>query len=231
MSKFLDLLGTSFNQLRIGLKGVSLKNSSGNLAVRNAGDTADAELSASIVRVSGDFVELNSDAAGAGSDRKYGLARTGAATQDLTLILPNVGTAGQVLAQKSGSPAGVIELEFIAVAGTSNKVTTDTTTLAFGSAATVPMFQNPTGSSISAIRVIIDVPFNGTPSMSIGTAASPSKYLASTQVDLTFATETIFEVFPGKPPATAAEDLIISYSANGATAGSARIEVAYSVPS
>lgn len=42
MAKWSNLAGTLLGYIRIGLNGVRLKNSSGNLVVRNAGDSADA---------------------------------------------------------------------------------------------------------------------------------------------------------------------------------------------
>jgi hypothetical protein len=42
MAKWSNLAGTLLGYIRIGLNGVRLKNSSGNLLVRNANDSADA---------------------------------------------------------------------------------------------------------------------------------------------------------------------------------------------
>lgn len=44
--KFLDLLGTSLSHFRLGVSGPRLKNVSGNIEIRNTGDTANADLTA-----------------------------------------------------------------------------------------------------------------------------------------------------------------------------------------
>ena len=48
-----NITGTVTGYLRLGLTGVRLKNSAGELAVRNAGDTADAPLKASAITLTG----------------------------------------------------------------------------------------------------------------------------------------------------------------------------------
>lgn len=227
-----DLFGTTENIFRVGLTGFLLKNSGGDVLVRNAGDTADAALTTSQVRVSGDSIILNSDAANTGGDRTLTLQRsTDGMTGPLTVVFPSVtGADGQVLAKKAGSPAGVLAFELISAANTALNTANDTTALAFGSAATVPMFTLPANAIIQTIEVIVDTPFNGTPSMSVGISGSASKYLASTQVDLKAAARTSFIVHPNVAPSATAENLEISYAAGGATAGAARTIVAYTIP-
>lgn len=44
MAAWSNLAGTVLGYIRLGLTGVRLKNSAGELAVRNAGDTADAKI-------------------------------------------------------------------------------------------------------------------------------------------------------------------------------------------
>lgn len=90
-----------------GLPGVRLESNADGLSVRNSADTADAPATISKLNVSGDVVEINSDAAGAGADWKYTIRRPTvgmAAAVDLTLP-PDDGAAGQVL-QTDG--AGVL---------------------------------------------------------------------------------------------------------------------------
>ena len=97
--RFTDLAGTLGGFFRLGLSGVRLKNNAGNLAVRNSGDTADAEITAAKANISGDGLQLNADAANTGADWPYTVQRpaTGmAAAQSITLPA-NAGTAGQVL--------------------------------------------------------------------------------------------------------------------------------------
>ena len=227
MSKFLDLLGTSLTQFRIAIGGVLLKNNTGNLVVRNPGDTADAQITASQINNSGDQIVLNSDAANTGADFSVTVARPAAGmTAGWTLTLPtSAGTANQVL-QTNGS--GVTS--WAAAGNTAACATVDTTTLAFGSGATVGMFTLPANAVVLSVRVIIDTAFNGTPSLSIGISGNASKYMSATQVDLTAAANTVFEAYPGRTSVGTTEAIQAAYTAGSATAGSARMEVEYAIP-
>lgn len=229
MAKWSDLVGTLTGYIRLGLQGVRLKNSSGALVVRNTGDTADAAVTASTVSVSNDSITINSDAANSGADYALTIARPATGmTAGYTLTLPDTGgSPSQVLSR--GSSAGT--LVWTTLGGTADKISTDTTTIAFGTTSPLALFTLPANAVVQAVRVNIDTAFNGTPSLSIGITGTTSKYLASTQVDLTAAATTVFEVYPGLPAVGTTEALIATYSAGSATAGAARIEVDYVVPS
>ena len=99
MAIWSNLAGTVTGFIRLGLTGVRLKNDAGTLAVRNADDTADSAVTASKVNVSGDAIDINSDAAATAADWKYTLQRPATGmTADVTLTLPvDDGTADQVL--------------------------------------------------------------------------------------------------------------------------------------
>jgi hypothetical protein len=224
--RWIDLLGTLKDSLRLGLAGVRLKNSSGNLLVRNTGDSADAEATVSKINISGNDAVLNSDAAGSGADWLYTLRRPSAGmTAAVILTLPpDDGTSGQVL-QTDGN--GV--LTWVSAGSTSLAKKVDTTSLAFGTGSPVAMFTTGAADIVHEVRVIIDTAFTGTPSLSIGISGSTSKYMGATEVDLTMAAGTVFEVNPGLA-AQGAEALIGTYAAGGAGAGAARIEVDYSTP-
>ena len=227
MSRFSDLLGTVGAYFKLGISGVRLKNSSGNLLIRNTGDSADAEVTASKVNVSGNDLVLNSDAAGSGADWLYTLTRPGSGmTAAVALTLPvDDGTPNQVL-KTDGSGA----LSWTSAADTSACDKVDTTSLAFGTSSPLSLFSTGAADVITKIQIIIDTAFDGTPSLSIGISGTTSKYMASTAVDLTAAAATIFEVHPGLG-AQGAEALIATYSAGGAAAGAARILVYYGTPS
>lgn len=227
MSLWSDLLGTVRDNFRLGLSGVRLKNSSGNLLVRNTGDTADAEATVSKLNISGNVVDINSDAAGAGADWKFTIQRPSTGmTSAVTLTLPvDDGTSGQVL-----STDGVGVLSWVSAGDTALADKMDTTTLAFGSTSPVTMFNLGANDIIDKIKVVIDTAFNGSPSASVGITGTTSKYLAATDIDLTQAAETVFEIHPGKPAPGSTESLIITYAAGGASAGSARFIVFYGTP-
>jgi len=233
MSLWMDLVGTTKSFLRLGLTGVRLKNNAGNLIVRNAGDTVDAAVTASKLNVSGDVLDINSDAAGAGADWKYTLQRPATGmTEDVTLTLPPTdGSPNQVL-KTDGSGA----LSWADAGGTASALKVDSTPLAFDSTATIAMFNVADGTVIQKVEVIVDTPFDGsgpTASLSVGTAGSASKYLGATDVDLTATAKTLFINHPGEPAVTGGgEDLQIAFTqAGGGSAGAARVQVHYSTPS
>ena len=225
MSKFSDLLGTLQGFFRIGLTGPRLINNSGNLRITNAGGTTDIPVQVSRLDNSGDTLVLNSDAANTGADRSITIARpTSGMPTSYTLTLP----------VDDGSPAQVLQTDgngvtsWVSIAGTADKITTDTTSIAFGSTSPITMFTLPANAVIGEMRVIVDTAFNGAPSLSIGITGQTSKYFAASQVDL--ATVGKYEIYPNNLPG-ATENLIATYTAGGATAGAGRIEVEYAVPS
>lgn len=227
MGVWKDLLGTSKSFFQLGFSGPKLKDAGGGLAVRNAGDTADAAVTVSRLDVSGDVMMLNSDAAAAGADWSYTLQRPAlgmAGAVSLTLP-PADGSPNQVLATDGN---GV--LSWADAGTTASSIKADTTTIGFGSAATVSAFTLPAGNIVDYVDLVVDQAFDGAPSLSLGIAGQASKYLSATDADLTQAAGTMFRIHPGKPAAGGDEALQISFAAGGATAGSARVIVHYALP-
>lgn len=226
--RWLDLKGILGTALQFGINGLQLKNTGGKIRARNADDTADVPLVGSSIEASGDSLTLNEDAAGAGDDWSMTISRpdTGM-TQNLTFKMPaNYGTADFVL-----KTDGAGNLSWAASSSATNLEATDTTDLDFDSTGTVAMFQSPANAVVRLVAVIVDAPFDGTPSLSIGVTGELSRYLGSTQVDLTAAAGTVFEVDPAAAAEATAQDLIATYSAGGATEGAARMLVSYVIPS
>jgi len=232
MGRMLDALGTVFTKFRLGIGGPQLKNNTGVIEGRDAADAAYVAIAALLFQTYGDDFELNAGAAGSGDDWKFTLSRPSTGmTHDLQVIMPaGDPTTGQALTVASFT-SDVITLQWTTVAGGTDKVVCDTTSLAFGSTSPVSMFTLPANAIIKRIAVVIDTAFDGTPSLSVGVSGTPSKYLASTQVDLTAVAGTVFEVDPGQAADASTEALIATYSAGGATAGAARILVDYVIPS
>jgi hypothetical protein len=226
MGMWSDLFGTTKGFFKIGFSGVRLKDSSGNLLVRNTGDTADSAITASKVNMSGDVLDINSDAAGTGADWKYTLQRPSSGmTAAVVLTLPvDDGTPNQVL-QTDGSGA----LSWANAGSTASSDKMDTTSLAFGTASPLALFSTGAGDVIDEIEVIIDTAFNGTPSLSVGITGTTSKYASTGDIDLTQAAGTVIQLHPGLA-AQGAESLIATYAAGGASAGAARIIVHYGTP-
>lgn len=225
-----DLAGTALSYFKIGLTAtaVRLKNVSGVLTVRNAGDSADANLVAGKLSASGDSIEINSDSAGAGDDWKMTLARASTGmTADVTLTLPvDDGSPSQVLATDGSG-----NLSWATVAGGSDKPVVDTTTVAFGSSSPVTMFTKPSNAVSMLVRVVVDEAFDGAaPTVSVGIVGNTSKFVPSTAVDLK--TVGIYE-YDCSDVATVGttEDLIATLNADSSAAGSARILFAYVIPS
>lgn len=225
MSKFSDLFGTSLAFFRIGLTGPRIKSNAGTIEIKNAIDSAFVGVKALIVQATGNAIELNANAAATGADHKYSIARPGtgmAAAITLTLP-PSLGTSGQVL-----QTDGAGNLSYVSAGSTASCQTTDTTSIAFGSTAQVTMYTSPVNAVSNNVRMIVDVPFNGTPSLSIGIVGTTSKYMAANQMDLS--TVGVYEAYPGLAPIGTTESIVATYAAGGATTGSGRIEVDYSVP-
>lgn len=220
-----DLLGTTLSFFRIGRTGPRLKDTSGNLTVRNSGDSADVSVTASQLNASSNTgLVINSDAAGSGADWTTTIARPASGqTANLTLTLPvGPGSTGQVL---STDGSGVTS--WISVA-TDATWTAESTSIAFGDGSTVTMFTLPANAIIDTVKVIVDTAFDGTPSLTVGITGDTAKYMGST--DNWLSDVAVFETNPGIPSSGSPESLIASYSAGGATAGAARIVVSYATP-
>jgi hypothetical protein len=209
MSAWFDTVGTRLTEFAIGFSGAVLKSVGAKLQIRNSGDTAFADLVARDIELGGGDTVLQSGAPGT----------------PVTFTLPDTtGSPGHALVTD-----GTGLLSFQPIAGGTDKLVVDTTSLAFGSAATVAMFSLPANAEILEIRVIVDTAFNTAATMSVGLAGDVSKYAPATALNLQSA--NAYHIYPNLPPVGGAEDLIITYASAGATAGAARILVSYVIPS
>ncbi len=224
-SDFAGTRQTAFSVATGALKFL-VKAITGGFVLRNAADTADADLTVNKLNVSGASIDINSDAAGSGADWKYTLtAPASGMTAALNLVFPpNVGSPNfMLITDGAGNTSWAAQ-----PGGATNVVQTDTTALAFGDSSPVSMFSKPAGSKVKCVRIYVDTAFNGTPSLSIGISGTTSKYGATSDVDLTVA--GIYEWDPGIDVVVGAESLIATYSAGGATTGAARIDIDYVTP-
>lgn len=191
---------------------VNLKNAAGVLELRNKADTAYAALSTSSLVVN----DTNGQSV---------TFITPDLVANYTLTLPaDDGTPGQVQATDG---AGV--LSWVTSVDTSACIREDTTTLAFGTASPLTLFTIPANATILTVTVTVDTAFTGTPTLSTGITGTTSKYTGTGDVDLKVAGKYLIE--PALIAVGTTEALIATYSAGAAAAGSARIVVAYSVPS
>lgn len=224
-----DLGGNLLALWRIGTKALNwnLKAITGGLAVRNTGDSADAELTASQFNASGNVgIVLNSDAAGSGADFKITIQRPSSGmTANWTWTLP----------PDDGSPGDVLTTDGSGVttwssAGATNGIRADDTPLVAASSGTLAMFTKPAAGRYDMLKIYVDVAFDGTaPTLSIGISGTVSKYGTTAQVDLK--TVGIYEWDPGVDVTVGAENIIATYVADSSTVGSARIASAFVIPS
>jgi hypothetical protein len=228
MNTWLKIVGTLSSYFRLGLTGPRLKDSSGNLVVRNSGDSADAAITASAVNVSGNSVVINSDAAESGADYKYTLSRPSSGmSANVTLTLPvDDGSSGQVLVTDGSG-----NLSFTSAGNTAPCVTVNSTTVAYNTSSPVSALTLPANAVVHSVDVIVDTAFvNGSPSMSVGISGTTSKYLGTTDVDLTAAAKTRFTTFPNEVASGSTEAIIVTLNPDTCDAGEVRVQVNYSVP-
>lgn len=230
--RFLDLLGTLYSKFQLGLGGPQLKGSTGTVEVRNAADNAYATIRAALLEVYGDDIVINAGAAESGADWTFTVTRPSTGmTHNIQVIWPSADpSVGQALTVASFA-GDVITLGYTTIAGGAEKTVVDTTSLAFGTSSPVAMYTAPANAVELMFQIIIDTPFDGTATLSIGITGTTSKYVSTNQVDLTAPAGTIFEICPGVAAAGGTENLILTYSAGGATVGAARILGYYAVPS
>jgi hypothetical protein len=210
MAFFQKITGTSVGKFIIGLTGVSLKNNSGSLDVRNNADTAFTDVNAAQVSVNG-------------TTYKTTLISSASQATDLSITFPSTaGTNGFVL-QTDG--AGVTT--WASAATTGDKTTVDTTTLNFGSSSTVSCFTLPAGALVLRSTFVVDTAFDGTPSMSVGITGNASKYFGSG--DLLLGSVGSYQVPFYELPDVSSEAIEITYSAGSATVGTGRLLVEYVV--
>lgn len=213
-SAWQKLTGTSLAKFALGFAGNLIKTVSGAVQTRNSGDTAFVDISAKDAL-------LNNNTTGF----KVTLTTSGSQAADYSLTLPvDDGSPSQVL---STDGSGV--LSWISAASTADLLHVDTTSLAFGSGATVSMFTLPANAVISQVDLIVDTAFNGTPTASVGVnGGSASKYMAST--DNLLSAVGRYTVWNTETASGSTEALEIAYSAGGASAGAGRVLVYYSNP-
>jgi len=227
MASFQDIKGTSQSTFQIQKGGPKFKNSSGTMQVRNAADSAYADLVGLILRAAGDSVVLNDDAAGSGADWQMTFARPSSGmTAAVTYTFPAAPTNGYVL-----STDGSGNLTWVAPSTTSGAGQVDSTSFIFSDSSPISLFTLPANAVVLRTHVIVDTVFDGTPTVSIGITGTPAKYMATTENDLTSGTGDRWTSNPNNVPVGTTEALIATYVAGSSTAGAARILVEYSIPS
>lgn len=214
MSVWTKIIGTQTGRFILGLTGVSIKNNSGVLDVKNNADSAYASVKA-------EKVTVFNNTAGFGNTLQT--QATQAANYTYSLPLDD-GSPNQVL---STDGAGL--LTWVSAASTAELWHSDTTSFAFGASSPVTMFTLPANSVVDKVSIIVDTAFDGTPTCSVGVnGGSASKYAGTGDSLLTVADR--YDV-PNQSVANGApESLEITYAAGGATVGAGRVIVTYATP-
>lgn len=175
-----DLIGTALNNFRIGLTGVNLKNSSGALHVRNAGDTEHAAAQAASIglKYPGEANILT--------------LQPGDMSGNITFTLPvAVGGAGDVLTDDG---TGVLSFAPATAGGMIIKK------VAFNQATSSPLsIMTPTANATIS-KIVVDVESAagaGTPTIAVGISGTTGKYMSTAQNNLneqlTYETNPSFE--------------------------------------
>lgn len=209
-SGFWDLIGTSFNYLRIGLTGFRLKNNSGVAQIRNAGDSEHADFEALTVAVK----------------------ETGAA--NLFKFIPSTmaGNITLALPPDDGSPGYVLTTDGAGVAtwepGTAGGLIC--TSEAFNQATSSPLaiFTPPANAVIE--RVTVDVESaagGGSPTIEVGIAGNTGKYMPTTANNLK---EALPYTFHPEYEEDASPDSVIATIVPSAQTFSGFIRIYYTVP-
>lgn len=215
MSTWIKTIGTQTGRFVLGLLGVSIKNNSGVLDVKNNADTAYASAKMQ-------SVTLFNNSAGFGNTIQTGATQAA----DFTYTLPlDDGTPAQVLATDG---SGV--LSWVSAGSTSQCLTADTTSFAFGSASTIVAFTLPINAIVDRTTIIIDTAFDGTPTLSVGTnGGSASEWAGSGDSLLTVGDR--YDVPSQVVASGSTKGIELYYSAGGASTGAGRVIVYYCIPS
>jgi hypothetical protein len=227
---FMDLKGTSNSYFQIQKGGPRLVNTSGAIEAKDAAGSSYANLVGAILKAASDTMELNSDAAGAGADWKYTIARpvSGMASA-LTFKLPSTaGASGEALLTDG---AGNLYWGAVTVAGA---LFVDMTTVtAVGGTRAIPLVTLPIGAYIDEVQFIVDTPFDANQtSLSVGIVGTLEKYMAIVENDLQGAAKDVYSANHGQPVITGSPEAVIAdYIGTGGTpVGSGRVIVKYASP-
>jgi hypothetical protein len=147
----------------------------------------------------------------------------------------NLGAVGNVVI--TGGSAGFIlqtdgtgNLTFVAPVSGSSAWKVDTTTIAFGAGATTTAMTLPANAIVDRATVIVDTPFNGTaPTMSIGLqGGSGFEYAGVGDINLKVGDR--YDMPSQLAAVGTTGNIDILYTADGSSAGSARVLITYAIP-
>jgi len=226
---FMDMKGTSSSSFQIQKGGPKFVNAAGEISLYLADGATYTSFVASVLKATEDAgLILNADAAGAAADWAYTITRPAAGmSEDVEMILPvDFGSAGLVL-----TTDGAGNLSW-ASPSIPSALQVDVTDIAWDSAATIAMFTLPAGAIIDECKVIIDLPYDGTPALEVGIVGTTNKYMADIDNDLVnSAAGDSWSASKNLAAPVAPEAIIATYDDSGTGEGNARIVTKYVIPS
>lgn len=228
-TKVLDLNGTSKSSFFVQKGGALLKNNAGDLVVRDYTDSADAEVTASQVNISGDTLVINSDAAGSGSDWVYNVSRPSSGMSgDVDFVLPPTeGSAGQVLSTDGNGATSWVTVS------TDATVTVDVTSFSYSDTFPLAMFTLPANSVVAEVTIITDTDFDdAAATVSVGVSGNASKYGATSDFDVTGSAGDVWTATDceGIAPVGTTQALELACSPGTSAQGAGRVLVKYYIP-
>jgi hypothetical protein len=149
--------------------------------------------------------------------------------------LVDLGNVGNVAI--AGGSAGFIlttdgagNLTFVAPVSGASAWKVDSTTIAFGAGATTTAMTLPANAIVDRVSVIVDTPFNGTaPTMSVGLQGGTGfEYAEAGDINLLVGDR--YDIPSQLAAVGSSQTIDILYSADGSSAGSARVLVTYAIP-
>lgn len=214
-----DLAGTLVNSFRIGLN--KIKSISGAIVARNKDDTEDVAVVAREFQIrdpnSGFIYRVTIPA----SSPAY-------LSGDLDFVLPpDNGASDQALLTD-----GAGNTYWGSVATGANAVKSQEEVITPASGVTTVVFTPPQGAIIQWVKIGVETAFDQDADIEVGVAGQTARYMQSSQNELQVA-GSVWEIMPlYKDNAANAADrqVVITFAANSATVGSARVVVIYSNP-
>ena len=208
-----DLVGTLQNTFRLGT--ARIKNATNVIQARNAADTANIPLTASVI------------AALAADGKRGGFKVAEGMSADTDYELPAAdGSTGQGLVT-NGSKV----LSWSTLATGENAVKEQIETITWKTVSPVTIFTPPANARINKIIVDVETAFDGAASaLSVGVSGAPARYMGTTENALDAI--AIYEVEPLFEEDGTPDEIIVTFAIGaGATVGSCRVSVTYSNPS
>lgn len=226
MGLWANLFGTFSQTFQIQKGGSLFKNNAGVLEAKTVGDGTLASFNASSLIAGSASVVGSLIAFGDANKVTFQYASGQSANTTYTWVKPDNGKF--LTTDGSGNLSWAVPAEPTVptdIVHVASKV------VAFGASSPVNHKLVPIGAIVTKVQVIIDTAFDTAATLSVGKAGTIAKYMATTENDLQGVAGSIYEAVYGNAAITGSdEQVIVTYTANSATVGSARVLVYYVSP-